>query len=141
MVFYELLEDGKGMAVEGFEDDAPIKGNRLDEEDVATKRVSSDTEEIRLDEGSNTIMARLQFCDYHNMVVILEKGEHNIDFHPMVDFVEASPLRELEEELEREAQRINAQIARDEEIAKIHAEEELQQMIAGLDRSNEINDK
>nr|GEZ08216.1 hypothetical protein [Tanacetum cinerariifolium] len=38
-------------------------------------------------------MARLQFCDYHNMVAILEKGEHNIDFHPIVDFVEASPLR------------------------------------------------
>nr|GEX39246.1 reverse transcriptase domain-containing protein [Tanacetum cinerariifolium] len=46
--------------------------------------------------------------------------------------------RELEEELEKEAQRMNAQIARDEEIAKIHAEEELQQMIAGLDMSNEI---
>nr|GFA31894.1 hypothetical protein [Tanacetum cinerariifolium] len=26
------------------------------------------------------------------MVAILEKSEHNIDFHPMVDFVEASPL-------------------------------------------------
>nr|GEZ45831.1 putative ribonuclease H-like domain-containing protein [Tanacetum cinerariifolium] len=45
-----------------------------------------------LDYG-NTIMARLQFCDYHNMVAILEKSEHNIDFHPMVDFVEASPPR------------------------------------------------
>nr|GEW57330.1 synaptobrevin, longin-like domain protein [Tanacetum cinerariifolium] len=41
----------------------------------------------------NTIMERLQFCDYHNMVTILEKSEHNIDFHPMVDFIEASPLR------------------------------------------------
>nr|GEW48452.1 uncharacterized mitochondrial protein AtMg00810-like [Tanacetum cinerariifolium] len=41
----------------------------------------------------NTIMARLQFCDYHNMVEILEKNEHNADFHPMVDFIEASPLR------------------------------------------------
>nr|GEV53147.1 hypothetical protein [Tanacetum cinerariifolium] len=41
----------------------------------------------------NTIMARLQFCDYHNMVAILEKSEHNADFHPMVDFIEASPLR------------------------------------------------
>nr|GEV78723.1 hypothetical protein [Tanacetum cinerariifolium] len=38
-------------------------------------------------------MARLQLCDYHNMVAILEKSEHNVDFHPMVDFVEASPLR------------------------------------------------
>nr|GFA03614.1 hypothetical protein [Tanacetum cinerariifolium] len=27
------------------------------------------------------------------MVVILEKGEHNIDFLPMVDFIEASPLK------------------------------------------------
>nr|GEW26592.1 hypothetical protein [Tanacetum cinerariifolium] len=41
----------------------------------------------------NLIMARLLFCGYHNMVAILEKGEHNTDFHPMVDFLEASPLR------------------------------------------------
>nr|GFB66996.1 hypothetical protein [Tanacetum cinerariifolium] len=38
-------------------------------------------------------MARLQFCDSHNMVAILEKGEFNSDFHPMVDFIAASPLR------------------------------------------------
>nr|GEX07696.1 hypothetical protein [Tanacetum cinerariifolium] len=38
-------------------------------------------------------MARLQFCDYHNMVAILKKGEFNTDFHPMVDFIAASPLR------------------------------------------------
>nr|GFC40195.1 hypothetical protein [Tanacetum cinerariifolium] len=35
------------------------------------------------------------------------------------------------------AQRMNEQIARDAEIAKIHAEEELQIMIDGLDRNNE----
>nr|GEY61585.1 putative ribonuclease H-like domain-containing protein [Tanacetum cinerariifolium] len=44
-----------------------------------------------LDYG-NSIMARLLFCDYHNMVAILEKGKHNTDFHPMVDFLEASSL-------------------------------------------------
>nr|GEZ50987.1 hypothetical protein [Tanacetum cinerariifolium] len=38
-------------------------------------------------------MARHQLCDYHNMVAILEKSEHNVDFHLMVDFIEASPLR------------------------------------------------
>nr|GEZ34416.1 synaptobrevin, longin-like domain protein [Tanacetum cinerariifolium] len=27
------------------------------------------------------------------MVAILEKSEHNVDFHPMVHFIEASPLR------------------------------------------------
>nr|GFB34688.1 synaptobrevin, longin-like domain protein [Tanacetum cinerariifolium] len=46
--------------------------------------------------------------------------------------------RQLEEEMERENQRMNEQIARDAEIVRIHAEEELQIMIEGLDRSNEI---
>nr|GEZ47501.1 hypothetical protein [Tanacetum cinerariifolium]GEZ48553.1 hypothetical protein [Tanacetum cinerariifolium] len=45
--------------------------------------------------------------------------------------------RQLEEEIEREAQRMNEQIARDAEIARIHAEGELQIMIDRLDRSNE----
>nr|GEZ88533.1 xylulose kinase-1 [Tanacetum cinerariifolium]GEZ88825.1 xylulose kinase-1 [Tanacetum cinerariifolium] len=27
------------------------------------------------------------------MVAILEKGEHNVDFHPMMDFIKSSPLR------------------------------------------------
>nr|GEX26232.1 hypothetical protein [Tanacetum cinerariifolium] len=44
--------------------------------------------------------------------------------------------RELEEEMARDAQRMNEQIARDAEIARIHAEEELQMMIDGLDRNN-----
>nr|GEW64675.1 synaptobrevin, longin-like domain protein [Tanacetum cinerariifolium] len=45
--------------------------------------------------------------------------------------------RQLEEEIERDAQRMNEQIARDAKIARIHAEEELQIMIDGLDRNNE----
>nr|GEV08106.1 copia protein [Tanacetum cinerariifolium] len=45
--------------------------------------------------------------------------------------------RQLEEEMERDAQRMNKQIARDAEIARIHAEEELRIMIDRLDRSNE----
>nr|GEU51050.1 putative ribonuclease H-like domain-containing protein [Tanacetum cinerariifolium] len=45
--------------------------------------------------------------------------------------------RQLEKEMERDAKRMNEQIARDAEIAKIHAEEELQIMIDRLDRNNE----
>nr|GEV76788.1 hypothetical protein [Tanacetum cinerariifolium] len=45
------------------------------------------------EEISTSILRLLQLCDYHNMVAILEKSEHNADFHPIVDFVEASPLR------------------------------------------------
>nr|GEX24534.1 putative ribonuclease H-like domain-containing protein [Tanacetum cinerariifolium] len=94
----KFLEDRQGDGINLSGDDAPIKGRRLDEEEVATEKVSSDTKDIILDEEE----------------VAVEKF-----------------ARELEEELEREAQRMNAQIGRDEEIAKIHAEEELQQMIEG----------
>nr|GEU91261.1 reverse transcriptase domain-containing protein [Tanacetum cinerariifolium] len=52
--------------------------------------------------------------------------------------IEYHVARELEEEMEREAQRMNAQISRDTEIVKIHAKVELQKMIEGLDRTNEI---
>ncbi|GJZ61961.1 hypothetical protein Tco_0618098 [Tanacetum coccineum] len=38
-------------------------------------------------------MTKLAFCDYHNMVAILEKTEHNADFHQIVDFLEASHIR------------------------------------------------
>nr|GEX41732.1 hypothetical protein [Tanacetum cinerariifolium] len=45
--------------------------------------------------------------------------------------------RQLEEEMERDAQMMNEQIARDAEIVRIHVEEELQIMIDGLDIINE----
>nr|GEY03043.1 hypothetical protein [Tanacetum cinerariifolium]GEY03044.1 hypothetical protein [Tanacetum cinerariifolium] len=51
--------------------------------------------------------------------------------------VDAQVARELEEQLEREDQRRSEQIAREAEIARIHAEEELHIMINGLDRNNE----
>nr|GEX34607.1 integrase, catalytic region, zinc finger, CCHC-type, peptidase aspartic, catalytic [Tanacetum cinerariifolium] len=46
--------------------------------------------------------------------------------------------REMEEEFARENQRLGEQLARDSEIARLHAEEELKMMIEGLDRSNEV---
>nr|GFA47405.1 hypothetical protein [Tanacetum cinerariifolium] len=50
--------------------------------------------------------------------------------------IDVQVARELEEEMARDAQRMNEQITRDAEIARIHAEEELQMMIDGLDRNN-----
>nr|GEV39847.1 hypothetical protein [Tanacetum cinerariifolium] len=41
----------------------------------------------------STTRAMLAFCDYHNMAAILEKTEHNTDFHQIVDFLEASHIR------------------------------------------------
>nr|GEY64442.1 hypothetical protein [Tanacetum cinerariifolium] len=51
--------------------------------------------------------------------------------------IDAQVAREMEEEIAREDQRMNEQLARDAEIARIHAEEELKILIDGLDRSNE----
>nr|GEX51246.1 hypothetical protein [Tanacetum cinerariifolium] len=45
---------------------------------------------------------------------------------------------EMKEQMAREDQRRSEQIARVVEIARIHAEEELQGMIEGLDKSNEV---
>nr|GFB45502.1 hypothetical protein [Tanacetum cinerariifolium] len=49
----------------------------------------------------------------------------------------ATVARELEEQQEKEDMRMNEQIARDAEVARIHAEEEIQGMIDSLDKANE----
>nr|GFC89096.1 hypothetical protein [Tanacetum cinerariifolium] len=50
--------------------------------------------------------------------------------------IDAQVARELEEQQEREDMRINEQISKDAEVAKIPAEEEIQGMIDSLDKSN-----
>nr|GEX22889.1 retrotransposon protein, putative, Ty3-gypsy subclass [Tanacetum cinerariifolium] len=160
------VDEGKDKQGEGINfsrDDAPIKGRSLDEEEVATKRFSSDTEEIRLDEGE--VAAEKVSDDTEEMSTVLitidaasvlsSRGvqvvptavavapANMVETHTpkkkkrLQEQIDIQFARELEKELEREAQRMNTQIAKDEEIAKIYVEEKLQQMIEGLDRSNE----
>nr|GFC33184.1 hypothetical protein [Tanacetum cinerariifolium] len=50
--------------------------------------------------------------------------------------IDAQVARELEEQQEREDIRMNKQIARDAEVARIHVEEEIHGMIDSLDKSN-----
>nr|GEV50477.1 hypothetical protein [Tanacetum cinerariifolium] len=52
--------------------------------------------------------------------------------------IDAQVAKEIEEDITRENQRMNEQIARDAEIARIHAEEELKMPIDGMDMSNEV---
>nr|GEX28418.1 putative ribonuclease H-like domain-containing protein [Tanacetum cinerariifolium] len=177
----KLLEDGNGMAAEGFGDDVQIKGRR----EVAAEKVSDDTEEMAtvliiidatsvLSSGGVQVVPTAAAVAPANVSISTGSGvvptasttistatlifatatiatsytmrmrkEKMVETHTpkkkkrVEEQIDIQFVRELEEELEREAQRMNAQIARDEEIAKIHVEEELQQMIAGLDRSNE----
>nr|GFB34486.1 hypothetical protein [Tanacetum cinerariifolium] len=53
----------------------------------------------------------------------------------------AQVARELEEQQEKDDMRMNEQIARDAKVARIHAKEEIQEMIDSLDKSNETIDK
>nr|GEY98359.1 hypothetical protein [Tanacetum cinerariifolium] len=58
---------GEGIKLSG--DDAPIKGRRLDEEEVAIERVSSDTKEIKLYEGE--VAAERVSDDTEEMATVL----------------------------------------------------------------------
>nr|GFA63332.1 hypothetical protein [Tanacetum cinerariifolium] len=149
-----LLEDRERVAAIRFGEDAPIKGRSMDEGEATTERISDDSEEMA------TI---LTFIDaaivLASEVVDVSTGSGSIpipstpaeeqiptgsDVVPTASpvfatatVIDAQVARELEEQLEREDQRRSAQIARDERIARIHIEEELQIMIDSLDRNNE----
>nr|GEW93823.1 ribonuclease H-like domain-containing protein [Tanacetum cinerariifolium] len=126
-------KDREGLVGERSGDDAPIKGRNLDEGEVATERVSDDTEEMA------TI---LTFMDATTVlasgVADVPTGKSKTPKKKKVqEQIDAQVARDLEEQLAREDQRMSEQVARDAEIVRIHAEEELQSMIDGLDRSNE----
>nr|GEZ72030.1 synaptobrevin, longin-like domain protein [Tanacetum cinerariifolium] len=126
----KLLEDIEGEAAEGSGGDTPIKGRNIDEGEAAAERASDDTEEMA------TVLTSM------DTAIVLESGAAEFTTGsgsiptagpPATEVV----AKELEEQLEREDQRMSEQIARDAEVARIHVEEELQSMIDGLDRSNE----
>nr|GEU85174.1 retrovirus-related Pol polyprotein from transposon TNT 1-94 [Tanacetum cinerariifolium] len=151
-------KDGGGIAQSG--EDALIKGRSLDEwEEEAikrsTERGSDDTEEMV------TVLTSLDAASILTSeiptVSIPPAGEIPTVSVPSATIgvptgsnvvLTASPIfitatvatpytKRKEEEMARNAQRMNEQITRDAEIARIHAEEELQRMIDGLDRNNE----
>nr|GFB36898.1 hypothetical protein [Tanacetum cinerariifolium] len=166
--------------------DAPIKGRMIDEEEGITGRVSTDTEEIRMDEGevavertsedTEELATVLTSIDAATVLAgridvptgsysIFTAGPPAVDIHtgsevvsttsPIVatatvvtlylrrkgkevmvesdtpkkqrlqEQIDAQVARELEEQQEKEHMRMNEQIARDAEVARIHAEEEL----------------
>nr|GFA29845.1 hypothetical protein [Tanacetum cinerariifolium] len=104
----KLLEDkDKGVADQSG-DDAPIKGRRLDEGEEEAERVSDDTKEMA------TILTSMDVAK--STPYTKRKGKKTM--------IESETLEKKK-------------ITRDAEVARIHAEEELQIMIDGLDRNNE----
>nr|GEZ28828.1 hypothetical protein [Tanacetum cinerariifolium] len=131
------------------------EGRSMDEGEAATERISDDSEEMVIvltSMDAATVLA--------SEVVDVSTGSRSIPtastpveeqvptgsdvvstaspVFATATVIDAQVARELEEQLEREDQRKAEQIARDAVIARIHAKEELQIMINGLDRSNEI---
>nr|GFD19563.1 hypothetical protein [Tanacetum cinerariifolium] len=101
----QVLEDRDGVATKQSGEDAPIKGRSNNEGEAAAERISNDSEEI----------ARV----LTSMDAATKKLQEQID---------AQVARELEEQQEKVDMRMNEQIARDAEVARIHAEEEIQGM-------------
>nr|GEV37672.1 reverse transcriptase domain-containing protein [Tanacetum cinerariifolium] len=139
----KLLEDREGVAAERSGDDAPIKRVNLDEKEAAAERVSDDSEEtvaVLTSRDTTTILA--------SRVVVVPTGSGSIptagppaaEVPTSSDVVPTAGLNfstatVLEEEMERDAQMMNEQIARDAEIARIHAEGELRiELISDLVR-------
>nr|GFB77852.1 hypothetical protein [Tanacetum cinerariifolium] len=144
----KLLEDKEGLVRERSRDDAPIKGRNLDEREAAAERVSDDTEEMA------TVLTSMDAANVlASGVVESPTGSGSIptaspsaaevptssDVVPTASpvfatatVIDAQVTIELEEQLEREDQRMSEQIARDAEVARIHVEEELQSITVFL---------
>nr|GEW27130.1 hypothetical protein [Tanacetum cinerariifolium] len=149
----KMLEDREGMAATRSGDDAPIKGRTT----VLARGV------VNVPTGSGSIptastLAKVQVPTSSDVVptaslvfataTVVTPYRRRKGKEVMVESetpkkqkvpeqMDAQVARELEEQLKKEDQRRSEQIARDAEIARIHAEEELQIMIDGLDKNNE----
>nr|GEU86994.1 retrovirus-related Pol polyprotein from transposon TNT 1-94 [Tanacetum cinerariifolium] len=65
----KILEDNQGVIGARSVDDAPIRGRRIAEKEGITRRVSSDTKEIRMDEGEVVVERTSE--DTEEMAIVL----------------------------------------------------------------------
>nr|GFB24812.1 hypothetical protein [Tanacetum cinerariifolium] len=112
----KVLEDREGEDARQSRDDSPIKRRSIDEGEAATERISDDSEEL----------ARV--LTSMDAATVLAGG---------IDVPTGSGSIPTVEQQERKDKRMTKQIAKDVEVERIHAEEELQGMIDSLDRTNE----
>nr|GFB76654.1 hypothetical protein [Tanacetum cinerariifolium] len=109
--------------VKGSGDDSPITGSNLDEREAIAESASDNTEEMA------TVLTSM------DATTILASGAAEVPTAgpPAAEVLTGSDVAPTASPVFSTA----TVIARDAEIARIHAEEELQIMIDGLDRNNE----
>nr|GEX55109.1 synaptobrevin, longin-like domain protein [Tanacetum cinerariifolium] len=126
-------DEGRG-AAERSGDDAPIKGRNLDEGEAAAERVTTvlASKVVEVPTGSGSIpTAGPPAAEVSTSSDVVPTAS---PFFATATVIDAQVARELEEQMEREDQRMSEQIAREAEIARIHAEKELQIMIDRLNK-------
>nr|GFA96978.1 hypothetical protein [Tanacetum cinerariifolium] len=154
----KFLEDREGVDATQSGDDAPIKGMSIDEGEAATERIrgidiptgsgfitTAGPPVGDIPTGSDDIPTASPVFATATVVTPYSrrKGKEFMvesdtpKKQRLQEQIDAQVARELEEQQEREDKRMTEQIARDAEVARIHAEEELQGMIDSLDRTNE----
>nr|GEU62644.1 hypothetical protein [Tanacetum cinerariifolium] len=121
------LEDRDGRDDDPSGEDSTIKGMRLETEEEAGIERS-------IEKGSNDTEEMVNVLTSLDAASVLSSGVQ-VSVSPTAEV--ATMARQLEEEMAKDAQIMNEQIARAAKIARIHTEEELQIMIDGLDRNNE----
>nr|GEV86650.1 hypothetical protein [Tanacetum cinerariifolium] len=138
----KLLEDREGGGIAQYRDDAPIKGRSLDEgKEAAKKGISTGSGSIPtagplatgVPTGSDVVpTASLIFATATVVTPYTrrKRKEKMVESNTpkkkkLQEYIDVQVVRELEEQMAREDQRMSKQIARDAEIAKIHVEEEL----------------
>nr|GEX39068.1 reverse transcriptase [Tanacetum cinerariifolium] len=145
----KLLEDKDRGSAEPSGDDAPIMGKSLEigeevGEERSTELGSNDTEEM-VDVLSSMKAANILTSGFAAVSIPPVAGVSTVGISTVsrlvttisaifttASVIDAQVAKEMEEEIAREYQRMNEQLARDAEIARLHAEEELKMMIEEL---------
>nr|GEX33778.1 hypothetical protein [Tanacetum cinerariifolium] len=144
----KMLEDKDRGFAEPSGEDATIKrrGLKAGEEEGVEKSTKREVATISVSTGSGMVPTASLIFTTTSVVTpyARHKGKEKMvesdtpKKKKLQEQIDIHVAREIEEQMAREDQRKSEQIARDAEIARIHAEEELQMLIDGLDRTNEI---
>nr|GEY71904.1 hypothetical protein [Tanacetum cinerariifolium] len=129
----QVLEDREGVATKQSGDDAPIKGRSINEGEAAAERISNDSEEIaRVLTSMDTATVLAGGID-----VPTGSGSILTAGPPATVISTGSEVGPNASPIATRRKGKEVIIAKDAEVAWIHAEEELQGMIDSLDKSNE----
>nr|GFB51906.1 hypothetical protein [Tanacetum cinerariifolium] len=127
------LEDKDGVIGDTSGDDAPINGRSTNKGEAPDERISTDSDEIARVltsmDAAPVLAGETNVPTGSGSIPTIEKE--------VQEQIDAQMAREFEEQQEKEDLKMSEQIARDAEVARIHAEEEIQGMINSLDKSNE----